>query len=404
MIRTMDVIHQLQEFNRDRDVTGLGMKYRKMRDSAFSFLRGSCHLFYARLSQSNPLPDAPFVWACGDLHLENFGSYKADNRLVHFDINDFDEAALAPASFDLVRMLCSVELGAEAAGLEPHESTLLSTAFLNAYSVALAQGKALWIERETSTGLVRSLLDAVRTRNRSTLLDKFTDIHGKRRLLLLDGKRAIAATESQQQTARECIAQIAGTAPNPEFFDVLDVARRLAGTGSLGLERYLILVHGKGSPDGHYLLDLKRAAHSALESQLHVVQPSWPSQAHRIVGLQRRMQAVSMAFLQPVLLGDAAYVLRGLQASEDRIALKKDNRQSLAERQDLLATMGRILAWAHLRSAGREGSANSDALVAFGRESTWKKVLLVASASLAVGVRTDWSEFAAAYDQGAFHA
>jgi uncharacterized protein (DUF2252 family) len=401
---TMDLIQQLTKFNQGRDATGLGMKYRKMRSSAFSFLRGSSHLFYARLTQSNPIPETPFAWVCGDLHLENFGSYKADNRLVYFDINDFDEAALAPVGFDLVRMLCSVELGSADAGLPPQEATHLATAFLDAYAATLAQGKAFWVERETSTGLVRSLLDEVRTRNRNTLLDKFTDIHGKRRLLRLDVKRAIAATQSQQQTARECIAQIAVAAPNPDFYDVLDVAQRLAGTGSLGLERYLILVRGKDSPDGHYLLDLKRAAHSALESRLHVAQPSWPSQAHRIVELQRRMQAVSMAFLQPVLLGDAAYVLRGLQASEDRIELQKDNRQIPAERQDLLTTMGRILAWANLRSAGRQGSANFDALVAFGQETTWQKALLAASKSIAIGVKADWSEFSAAYDQGAFHA
>ena len=129
-----------------------------------------------------------------------------------------------------------------------------------------------------------------------------------------------------------------------------------------------------------------------------------PRKRHRIVELQRRMQAVSMAFLQPVLVDGTAYVLRGLQASEDRIELQKDNRQSQAERQDLLTTMGRILAWAHLRSAGREGSANADALVAFGRATVWRSALLAASESLAKVVRADWSEFAAAYDHGAFHA
>jgi uncharacterized protein (DUF2252 family) len=37
---------------------------------------------------------------------------------------------------------------------------------------------------------------------------------------------------------------------------LLDVKYRLAGNGSLGLERYLIWVAGKGSPDQNYLLDL----------------------------------------------------------------------------------------------------------------------------------------------------
>ena len=44
------------------------------------------------------LPHSPVCWICGDLHIENFGSYKGDNRLVYFDLNDFDESILAPVS------------------------------------------------------------------------------------------------------------------------------------------------------------------------------------------------------------------------------------------------------------------------------------------------------------------
>ena len=400
---TMDAIQQLQLFNQGRNTTGLALKYRKMRDSAFSFLRGSCHLFYARLTQVQPLPDAPLAWVCGDLHLENFGSYKADNRLVYFDINDFDEAALAPASWDLLRMLCSVALGADAAGLRPQEGTRLGSAFLDAYAAALAQGKASSVERETAIGLVRSLLDDARARKRSTLLDKFTDVHGKQRLLRLDGKRAFAATAVQQKAARDCMARIAANALNPHFYEVLDVAQRLAGTGSLGLERYLILVQGKGAPDGHYLLDLKRAVSSALVPHLHVAQPQWASEAHRIVDVQRHIQAMSMAFLQPVLTGEAAYVLRGLQASEDRIELGATH-QSPPEQLALLTTMGQVLAWAHLRGAGRSGAANTEALVAFGQATGWKTALHEAATAMAAQVRADWSDFAAAYDRGVLHA
>jgi hypothetical protein len=33
-------------------------------------------------------------------HIENFGSYKGDNRLVYFDIGDFDESLLGPSAWD----------------------------------------------------------------------------------------------------------------------------------------------------------------------------------------------------------------------------------------------------------------------------------------------------------------
>ena len=95
---TIDILSRIQAYNSNRDAERLAMKYRKMRADPFVFLRGTCHLFYERLAGLDIDLKAPATWVCGDLHLENFGSYKGDNRLAYFDINDFDEAALAPCS------------------------------------------------------------------------------------------------------------------------------------------------------------------------------------------------------------------------------------------------------------------------------------------------------------------
>ena len=62
--------------------------------------------------------------------------------------------------------------------------------------------------------------------------------------------------------------------PNPGFFHPLDAARRIAGTGSLGIARYVILVEGHGSPNLNYLLDLKAAIPSSLQPYLKHKQPS----------------------------------------------------------------------------------------------------------------------------------
>ena len=108
---SLAAVRQIQIFNAGREPERLAMKYRAMRASTFAFLRGSCHLFYDRLPRGGVFKSAPAVWVCGDLHLENFGSYKGDNRQVYFDVNDFDESALAPASWDLVRFLTSLQVG-----------------------------------------------------------------------------------------------------------------------------------------------------------------------------------------------------------------------------------------------------------------------------------------------------
>ena len=112
--------------------------------------------------------------------------------------------------------------------------------------------------------------------------------------------------------------------PDPKFFEVLDIGRRIAGTGSLGVERFVVLVEGKGSPDGNYLLDIKEAKPSALAphlARLGIRQPIWSDEASRVVSVQNRMQAVDHAFLQAVKLDGLPCILRGLQPSEDRVAI-----------------------------------------------------------------------------------
>jgi|SRR6185437_7329905 len=76
-----------------------------MRENLFRFIRGTAHLFYEDLAGAANFPGGPVSWIRGDLHLENFGSFRADNNQVYFDLNDFDEAILAPISWEIVRLL-----------------------------------------------------------------------------------------------------------------------------------------------------------------------------------------------------------------------------------------------------------------------------------------------------------
>ena len=96
----MDLIERIKAFNEGRLEDMLQVKYAKMAENSFFFFRGTFHLFYEDLSKEKDFTTSPNAWICGDLHLENFGSFKSDNRLVYFDLNDFDEAVLAPAAFE----------------------------------------------------------------------------------------------------------------------------------------------------------------------------------------------------------------------------------------------------------------------------------------------------------------
>ncbi|SFQ68300.1 Uncharacterized conserved protein, DUF2252 family [Variovorax sp. OK605] len=399
----LNVAESIRNFNAGREPERLAMKYASLRTSPFVFLRGTCHLFYDRLPGDALFSKAPAGWLCGDAHLENFGSYKGDNRLVYFDLNDFDEAALAPVTWELVRFLSSILVAGDGLRATADEAAALCQVFLDAYAAALVPGKARWLERDTAEGLVQELLDTLKARSRPAFLDHRTDRKGRGRVIRCDGKRALKADDDARARVTKLIDTFAATQDKPGFFKVLDVARRVAGTGSLGVARYIVLVEGKGSPDGNYLLDLKEALPSSLAPHLKLAQPAWPSQAHRVVGLQRRMQAVSMAFLHPIVgaKDSPSHVLRGLQPSEDRVSLGAAG-TSLEQIRGVIGEMGQLIAWAQLRSAGRQGSADADVLVDFGGSVTsWGADLLAAAHACAAQVRADWKDYCEAFDAGA---
>ena len=388
--------------NAGRDPERLAIKYAKMGQSAFIFLRGACHLFYDALPDSPLFRDAPLAWCCGDLHFENFGSYKGDNRLVYFDINDYDEAALAPVTWDMIRLLTSIQCGADALNATRAEALAVSQTCLDAYRNALLGGKPLWVERETSSGLVNALLTALQERERSAFLDKRTIRKGRRRSLILDGVKALPASDAQKQLVTEFMDEYASKQPSPKFFEVLDIGRRIAGTGSLGVERFVVLVEGKGSPDGNYLLDIKEAKPSALApplTRLGIKQPAWLDEASRVVSAQNLMQSVDHAFLQPVKLDGLPCILRGLQPSEDRVAIGEWGK-NLDRLKDVVITMGRILAWDQLRASGRFGAANADQLIAFAQHGDWINEMLEVATAMTLTTQQQWKIFTEALSDG----
>jgi len=292
-------------------------------------------------------------------------------------------------------------IGAKSLKVTRPQATGLCKSFLDAYATALTDGKARWAERETADGMVLELLKSVQNRPRAEFLDSRTERLGKKRSIRLDGRKALPASDKQRKKISGFMQEFANTQPNPRFYKTIDIARRIAGNGSLGVDRYMILVEGKGSPDGNYLLDLKESLPSALAPHLKAKQPRWATEAHRIVAIQRRVQATPMAFLQPVSIGRVPYVLRELQPSENRVALDRWNKQ-LDRLEGVLRTMGEVVAWGQLRSSGRDGSAIADELIDFGERQKWKSELLETAEHCAELVGKDWNTYVTAFDEGAF--
>lgn len=399
-----DIISAISRRNAGRAPEHLAMKYAKMAESPFIFLRGACHLFYDALPDAALFRDAPLAWCCGDVHFENFGSYKGDNRQVYFDINDYDEAALAPMTWDIIRLLTSIQCGADALNATVEEAIHVSQSCLAAYRNALIIGKPMWVEQSTASGLVGELLTDLQKRDQEKFLDKRTTGKGAQRRLKIDGEKTLPATDAQKQRIHELMAQFAKQQANPAFFEVQDIAQRIAGTSSLGIERFVVLIAGQDSPDEeHYLLDIKAAMPSALLprlSHLGIEQPVWLDEAERIVMVQNRMQSVNHAFLHAVKFDENAYILRGLQPTEDRVAIGEWGKK-LEKLQEVAAMMGSILAWDQLRASGRTGAACADELIAFAQGETWINEMLSIATDMTTVTQQQWRVFTEALQHGA---
>ncbi len=375
-------------------------KYKAMAVNAFTFYRGTCHLFYEDLSPGNDLPPAPLTWICGDLHIENYGSYKGDNRLVYFDMNDFDEGLLAPATWEISRMLTSIFVAFETLKISENEATRMMQLFLKSYSATLKKGNALSIEPRTAKGIVCTFLQKEATRKIKELLGKRTVVKKGKLILSLDDDRHFEVQEKLKPELLHHVNEwIAGCSDGPYNYKAIDVVFRLAGTGSVGVKRYMFLLRSLKDKKKYLLLDMKQARTSSVQPYIHIQQPHWENEAARVLAIQQRMQNVLPALLSVSTFKDEAYVIQEMQPMEDKIdfgVIKKRYRDIY----QVIDDMATLSASAQLRSSGRQGSALADELIAFGFNTQWHDALINYAKTYAKQVKNDYKQFFADYKKG----
>jgi uncharacterized protein (DUF2252 family) len=204
----------------------LRLKHRHMAEAVFPFLRAT---FY-RWMQVWPevcleLSKAPRVLAVGDLHVENFGTWRdIEGRLV-WGVNDFDEAAVLPYTLDLVRLATSM-LFAIAEGRLKLKAKDGCAAILEGYGKSLAEhGRPFvlaeqnqWL-RDAATGELR---DPVHFWKKMDSLPK------------VNGQLPASAQEALEHLL-------------PERGLSYRTVRRVAGLGSLGHIRLVAIAECHGS-------------------------------------------------------------------------------------------------------------------------------------------------------------
>ncbi len=379
------------------------MKLSLLRKDPFAFFRGTNSLFLGFLPRAHSLFRAPSILICGDMHLENFGAFKGDNRLCYFDMNDFDEACLAPFTVEIVRFLASIKVAARGLRMTRAQGKVLARRFMQSYLQCIADGKPRWLERSLAQGVFRALLQRAINRTRRELLTRLTKLKAGKRRIRSDGVRALRIDSRERERLRRFVAQLEVPPSHKSFFRLLDAARRIAGNGSLGLPRYVLLVEGRGSPDQNYALDLKFAAPSAVAEWLGRPQPKWPGEAARVVAIQRKMQAISPALLRAVYFDERHFILKELQPSIDRLdlALWRGKQRRILQ---AVEGMGHVSAWAHLRGCGHYGAVSAEVLQRYAASKRWPHTVERMAERAARRIHRAWEIYCKDYDSGAVMA
>jgi len=203
----------------------LRLKHERMAESAFSFLRGTFYR-WAQLFEGIccDLAGAPRLLSVGDLHVENFGTWRdTDGRLV-WGINDFDETCLYPYTMDLVRLATSALMAARENRLTMKAKDS-SDAIAKGYQKGLEQGGRPFVLEEEHSWL--------RTIAESKLRDPVVFWQKMDRLPVVRGEIPESAREALEHMLPE---------PQIEY----RLAHRIAGMGSLGRVRIVALAEWNG--------------------------------------------------------------------------------------------------------------------------------------------------------------
>lgn len=392
------VTKRIISYNEKRNPLFLQIKYKALTENAFRFFRGTCHLFYEDLIKKIPVKDPTKAWICGDLHLENFGTFKGNNGLVYFDLNDFDEAILAPATWEVLRALTSIYLATDALQNKDTLSEKLAICFIDAYIKNIITGKPLVFERATTRGLIETFIATVSKRKSQDLLEGRLVVKGTEASLKIIKGNTVAIKDGLKKSI---LSSVKTWCKKNKYlhWKACDAAYRIAGTGSLGVTRFIILMYDK-TGKRYFLLDMKEALPSSLQLFITIKQPAWKNEAQRVTTIQSYAQNVVPALLSIIDHNKTSFVIKRLQPTQDRMSLALC-KGKIKKLEDVISTFAEISASAQLRSTGRSGSSTIDELIAFFQSApgSLKEHLLHYSKKYAAKAKEDYADYCRDYKQ-----
>jgi uncharacterized protein (DUF2252 family) len=350
------------------------LRFARMLADPFAFYRGSAAVMAADLAAS---PTSGIeIMCCGDAHISNFGLYAAPHRSIVFDLNDFDEAAVAPAEWDVKRLITSAIIGGRHAGYPAKAISRCVEQAVVGYETSLTamleemdvlERYYLRVEPEHYSGTVSKGLQAViqktisraRSRTSARVFKQITEIgpDGTPRLREappvlqhVDEDVEALLVESIQQYLTAVPADIALLLSH---FRVTDVALRVVGVGSVGTRCYLVILVGPN--DTPLILQIKEATRSVLDEFGGWRQPASLTAAieangHgvRVTDGQQILQAMSDVFLGSTRKDGRDYYVRQFHDMKGTIETEG---MKPATFSDYVSACAVLLARAHAQSA-----------------------------------------------------
>ncbi|WP_028782342.1 DUF2252 domain-containing protein [Thalassobacillus devorans] len=357
----------------DGEILGLdhrkrSIKYNKMVTNPFQFFRGSAYLFYydvSRLPISYHTPEDKPTWIQGDLHFDNFGGLRNEQGEIVFDSNDFDEGYLGSYLYDVYRMATSIGLYAEQLEYGEEDQAVFIDTYLRAYHHQLEEfvkrggdPSTLLFTKNNTGGPVEETLRDLENREAAEKLNQMTEVKDGERRFKVEGKLKRLSKKERKGLEEAWPKYIQSLNENKEsvaeYFAIKDAVKlEGAGTGSIGLMRFFILVEGPGEEHADdVILEAKEARYPATghyfsyddlfhsEEGLH--------HGRRVIQTQKAMHYLQDPFLGFFTIGNHHFYVRESTAFEEEVAPEQ-----LLDRDSMLATvetMGRVTAKLHARA------------------------------------------------------
>ncbi len=217
----------------------LRLKHTRMAESPFPFLRATFYRWVQLWPEVCPeLARAPLVLAIGDLHIENFGTWRDCEGRLLWGINDFDEAERMPYTIDLVRLAVSAKLAIKENGLscDPFEAC---DSLLLGYEEALQRGGGPLVLAEKHAWLRHLAISELR--DPTTYWNKLDQL-----------------PTVKNKVPGEVQSILAAAFPEPRL--KFRVIHRQAGLGSLGRRRFTALTRWKGGMIAREAKELTQSA------------------------------------------------------------------------------------------------------------------------------------------------